>query len=232
MFHNDCEGIIKSDLAIMPIGHLSEKKIEKYSKFLKSNFFYGFDYTIINEEILNYEKDLSSKNEEYLSVTMGGSDPFNILPKIIKLLKKINFKYPIKLLVGDLDGFDREKMEKLIGSKHINFSLHKFNYKILFNSHLIISAFGVTTYECIFKNIPIISVPYNSKSLENSLFLAKNTKTIEVLPSLEEKNFANLENKINILWDGKARNKMISHQKNKIDGKGLNRVSELILKQV
>ena len=98
--------------------------------------------------------------------------------------------------------------------------------------HLLISAFGVFTCECLFKNIPIISVTYNSKSLENSLFLIKIIKMIKVLPSLEEKNFANLENKINILWDGKERNKMISHQKNKIDGKGLNRVSELILKQV
>jgi spore coat polysaccharide biosynthesis predicted glycosyltransferase SpsG len=120
---------------IFPDDHnLSFKKNKK--------IYTGSKYLVLRDEI-NKIKNIKRKN--YLGITFGGSDPYNLTIKVLNILKKIKWKNKTIFFYGD--GYKKKNTLIKKVREISNFKASKFNFKKLISSKLIISSFGVTSYE-------------------------------------------------------------------------------------
>lgn len=228
-FHNYSKGSLHGKYCIYPIEHLSDNLILNYTNKYKENFYYGYDYTIINSATINagskkyYDKD-------YISVTFGGSDPLNILDYVKITLQTISNYMPILVHLGLSYIKDHPDIQRY-AHQRINFI--DFNYEYLYGSSGILCTLGTTVFECIYKKIPVMYISHNSttdkrgKLLDNitpihsGIYLGKYTdfKSTDVIDYM----ISEKKNRVEYL---DARDKEI------IDGKGAQRVANILRKEV
>tara|TARA_B100000035_G_C21028726_1_gene567358 strand:- start:1836 stop:2822 length:987 start_codon:yes stop_codon:yes gene_type:complete len=179
IFHDFNMSAKFADLIIYPIMHLTKFDYKKIRglKTKNNKILFGKNYIILNKNILREKKKIKQANKikkNQISILTGGFDPYNYENKICRILlkNKINLKY---------------KLIFLRGSKPISFNLKpaqnvyykKFNFNDLHKSKLIISTFGVTTYEMLYLKKKIINICYNTKSKKRAQILDKNFKNIK-----------------------------------------------------
>ena len=177
MFHNFFESSKYADILIFPIMHFTKNDSTKIQKLKTKNnlILYGKNYLIINKNIFNLKKKGKIK-KNYIVISTGGSDPYDYTTKILKifLLKKLNLKYKIIFLIGKI-----KKNKEVIKKKIKNISFKKFNYKDLISASLVVSTFGVITYELLFMKKKIINICYNHNSKKRAKLLDKSFRNIK-----------------------------------------------------
>tara|TARA_B100000963_G_scaffold224464_2_gene195674 strand:- start:366 stop:1352 length:987 start_codon:yes stop_codon:yes gene_type:complete len=179
IFHDFNMSAKLADLIIYPIMHLTKldhKKIREL-KTKNNKIIFGKNYIILNKNILNEKnkiKQAKKIKKKQISILTGGFDPYNYENKIRKILlkNKINLKYKLIFLRGS------KSISSNLNSKP-NIYYKKFNFNDLHQSKLIISTFGVTTYEMLYLKKNIINICYNTKSKKRAKILDKNFKNIK-----------------------------------------------------
>ena len=180
IFHDFNISAKLADLIIYPIMHLTKldhKKIREL-KTKNNKIIFGKNYIILNKNILNEKNKTkqTKKIKKQISILTGGFDPYNYENKILKILlkNKINLKYKLIFLRGS------KSISSNLNSKP-NIYYKKFNFNDLHQSKLIISTFGVTTYEMLYLKKNIINICYNTKSKKEHKSWIKILKTSRVL---------------------------------------------------
>lgn len=227
-FHNLSAGSEVADITIIPTAHIDLEDIDRLTN-ASTDFYYGFKYVLINPEILSYGKQSNEllEKEDYLVITAGGSDPHGVQIKIMELLKKKNLELPTIFLLG-LGQKDRESIISMSLSREFIKTID-FDLNILSNARLAVCAFGVTAYELIYLNIPLIGVGINS---ENGMGCKRLDETHQVIRYAGEINDLDEEflfKSLHDLWDGPNRKKMKYQQSEAIDGKGMERIGSLVM---
>lgn len=234
MFHNVCEGMYESDYAIFPSANLSNEIINRISQQKTvANFLFGPEYVLINSDIINIIEFIKNKQEvstPYIAVTTGASDPKGMLIKLLEWFNESRFD---KKIVG-LYGFDfkySNKLNKMISCLKPSILVKKFNYNDLFSSRMVVSAFGVTTYELIYANIPVITIGHIQRNSTGGYILQERYGCNEHLGLFKDLTKDKFINSVQNIWNNNSiyRNIMVN-QTNMIDGKGLYRVAEVIKK--
>ncbi|WP_020526895.1 hypothetical protein [Flexithrix dorotheae] len=171
LFHNDCKGLTKATKVIFPIAHLSSEVLELINSLRPGQVLHGPKYILLNEEVTNFRNTNSEKN--YIAITTGASDPEGVMLSLLRWINESNLQQSFVFL----EGFDlvhkvelREYQKKL----RENITVKPFSYSLLFNSSLVISAFGVTTYEVIYHKIPIFTIGHALNNAIASKNLEKN----------------------------------------------------------
>ena len=79
----------------------------------------GKDYIILRKEFLETTTDTVEKNIDVL-ITLGGTDIRNLTPKLLQIIKRINSKLKIAVVIGKaFDNIEKiEKLEKEIKEKN------------------------------------------------------------------------------------------------------------------
>jgi len=230
MFQNECEGMYESDYSIFPSAHLNAKLIENY-EWLDANakILFGPDYILINEQVIQFVSQCRSPNPiPYLAITTGASDPNGILIQLIKWINASDINLTVKALVGF--GFSCwNELNKLIPYLKPTITVNKFNYKDLFSSRMVVSAFGVTTYELIYANIPVITFGHIQKNAIGSEILQRRYECNYNIGLFDEIKREQLLTAVQELWNSEEKiNRIKSRQKNMIDGRGIARVARII----
>jgi spore coat polysaccharide biosynthesis predicted glycosyltransferase SpsG len=213
-FQNFSEGINFSDKLIVPDSH-SQNRIKKLNIELPK-IYLGSKYLILRNEIFSKKKIKTSK---YLSLNFGGSDPNNMGEKILKFLIKFNWKYKTYFMLGK----GHKKIDwqtKYTIPKNITFC--KFNFNKLINSELIISAFGVTTYEIAYhctKNLIILNDDKKKFKLSNKFI------NIKCLGFYKKLNYDVLRKNINHYW---IKNNKILEPRLILDNKAKERIFKIL----
>jgi len=178
IFHDFNISAKLADLIIYPIIHLTKSDHQKIKNLKTKNnkIIYGKNYIILNRNILKEKNNIKQKKikiKNQISILTGGSDPYNYEGKICKILikNKINLKYKLLFLRGP-----KQTSSNLIFKPNIFYK--KFNFTDLNQSKLIISTFGVSTYEMLYLQKKIINICYNIKSKKRAQILDKNFKNI------------------------------------------------------
>ena len=190
LFHNFYLNSKFADLVIFPIEHFLNRDIKKINKIrtFKNKIFYGKDYIIYNKDVLKQKKKTIKKN--FIAVTTGGADTYNLNYKILSsiLNKKLNEKYKFKFLLGS--NVKNHNFKK----KYKNIIFKKFNYEDLFSANLVITTFGITTYELLLFNQKIINICYNSINKKRSEVLDKKINFIKSISinSISKFTFTNI----------------------------------------
>lgn len=175
MIQNISPGMNYCDYNIFPCIHLSAKDIKlikKYNKKNNSNLLYGKKYLIFRP----LKKKRIKKN--LISIYTGGSDPYDISEKILKIISTstISKKYSFKFFYGSL--FSENKIKKL---KRFRIPIKKFNIKEISSSNLVISTFGIITYELLSIQIKQLIITYNTENNCRGNLISKKSNIIKNL---------------------------------------------------
>lgn len=230
MFHNECAGMYECDCVVFPAAHLSDRVIidPRWSES-QAHLFYGPDYVIINDAVISMlNKKPNIKVSPYIAITTGASDPKGILIRVLEWINKSTLEMPVKALYG-FDFCHKPELDALLPKLRSNIEVKKFNYDDLFSARLAVSAFGVTTYELIYANIPVITIGHIRKNAIGSRILQERYECNYHLGLFEEVTETQLVSTIRELWNGEK--KLAAIKKNQaglIDEKGLYRLGQII----
>lgn len=236
---NDCicsKMLIPSDIVISPY-YQAEKK--KFILNKKTKYLLGVKYFIFRKEFSEAikKKKIIKKNASNVLVSMGGSDPFNITPKIISSLIKIN-RSDLKVKVAIGAGFDLKnifEVENII-KNYVN------NYELVINCNnipellvwadLAIIASGLTVYESTLIGTPscVISQYEFHEEIVNNF--AKAGSIISLGSGKELLDDFKVAQKINEILNNYILRKEMSRKGHKIiDAKGIDRIISIIRKE-
>jgi spore coat polysaccharide biosynthesis predicted glycosyltransferase SpsG len=233
-FQNLTKSRVFADIYISPSIDHDNLFFSKFSNSTK--VFYGLEYFLFNSRILKLLKNKNKSIKQNIGIIAGGSDPKNCLFKIFKL---INFeKYPnhtFTFYYGVDNIGNTKKISDFIKcpkNKHNNVKLENFDHVKILNNNILISAFGVSTYEFLAFGKPIISYAHSSKNLHSlNNFEVKTKSLINVgLISCLSKDILNKHiNKL--LIDNVFNNKLRKKAKSTINFNGIEKVAKILLNE-
>lgn len=230
MFHNECEGMFYCNYAVFPSAHLRSEIInDPRWGSSPASLLYGPEYVIINQVVQETLRGVTSKAAKpFISITTGASDPNGVLLQLLKWINVSEIDIPVKALIGR-DFLHEKKLKGIAPEINNNIELKRFNYGDLLTSRLAISTFGVTTYELIYANIPVISLGHARKNAQGSKILADRYGCVVDLGYREEIKAEDFLDTVRGLWNSPGRlSKLKASQEGLIDGRGLDRLGKLI----
>lgn len=199
---------------------------EKYTKFIL-----GAKYAIIRDELLIKKNKKEGNEVKKVLIMLGGTDKDNLILKILKTLKSCrNLEFLV--VIGPLNPH-YDKIKNFIESENLKARIIKppENMADLYlESDIAISAGGTSCYELSYFGIPnlIISVADNQLTISNEF----DKQNISIYLGEKEKlSSEDLKNKFKELIDDSAlRKKLSENGKKLVDGKGKQRIVELMEK--
>jgi spore coat polysaccharide biosynthesis predicted glycosyltransferase SpsG len=219
---NICEGLIECDEIIFPNAHFNLDRLKDILTPDQINQVRtGPKYIILREEIIDLKDKLSKKHEGIrIGVTTGGSDPEGVILKLANLLREINIEQNVYLLYGDLYKF-KNKLYSLDLPKNIY--ILPYSLGCLKELDIVICTFGITAYEMIYLELPIITVSHNKHNTRCAKILESRYTPIENLGYYQDTTPNQLSNALNRILNNKTTSKPF------IDGSGTLRVANIIL---
>lgn len=233
MFHNICEGSYLADIFILPSAHTDFSIIENpVWKTCPAIFYQGAEYVVINEEAIELKKkrETASIVEKKIVITTGGSDPKGILIQILDWLKDETFS-DLKIIGLYGSAFiEMNKLEELKPKLPEFISVQEYSFKEITDTEVILSTFGVSTYEFMFAGIPIFSISHALANAIGSKNIEKRYNALSdfgLFSDITKETF--IRNLVNFV-SNKSLHKVLSENGKKlIDGKGGQRVAEIII---
>jgi spore coat polysaccharide biosynthesis predicted glycosyltransferase SpsG len=184
------------------------------------------EYFTFNSVISELESKKVEKKVNRIGIISGGSDPKNTLMHIFDM---INFDKFRKLDFFFHYGTDYLFKDSLSSVNHKNVYFRLFNHQNIMRSDLLISAFGVTTYEFMTKGVPIISFGHQKSTANAANILAKETQSIISLGLIDNIKTDILNSKLGeVVRNHKLRKNLSVTAQNLIDLEGVNRVSKIL----
>jgi len=199
----------------------------------KKEYYLGPNFFPIRENVIplhEKEKNFKKSKKDILVTIGGGKDKYKVLLKISQELRKISNIGKVYILLGNNSN---ENYKKEFGQLPKNFEIFNTTddiFNLMYNADIAITSGGNTTYELACIGTPAIYmciVPHQLKTAEawhkigagiNLGYASKiSTKKIR-------------ETVTNTLSDEILLKKMSEKGKEKVDGKGLERITKIILK--
>lgn len=233
LFHNYSRYATWADVIIMPAAHIdiNELLFQHVPDKGPAKIYTGPDYVVMNEAILPLRSLFKIRDKgNNVAITTGGSDPKGVM---ISLLEKIDFKkfnnVNFTFFVGD-DFLHKERLNAYTNITNARFL--PFDMKAITACDIAISTFGVTTYELLYIGIPVISVGHAEANAKGSKYLAANYNCILDIGYIDDVEENDLNNAINLLiQDAVTRTRLHLAGRDLIDGKGAERVCDIIMQQ-
>ena len=200
----------------------------------KTKFLLGPKYALLREEFTNVKERKIEEKIQNLLITLGGEDRFNLSPKILKVLDKIEEDFGITVIIGpffkNLTQIEKviKKMKKKVNLIHNPFSISK----LMLSSDLAISGGGITLYELAATSTPALSICLADNQLKSIKRMERKGMIIGLgwgNRFAEEEFRQNLSTLCN---NFELRKKMCQKGQKLVDGKGAQRVTNLILQKV
>jgi spore coat polysaccharide biosynthesis predicted glycosyltransferase SpsG len=228
-FHNISRGAKYSDAVILPVAHVAEIIKEEFVQ-AKAEFFHGFDFFFPRDSVRKLKTSTVADPRPLgeIAISAGGTDPRGISEHLLNVLRPIAFGVPITLHVGE--GVDQGRFDALSKSSESmrNVTVKRFSLQEIAQSTLVVSVFGVTSYELIYLNVPVLGLGLSTANGEACMRLARDYGVIDFAGNWWETTAESLAASINELLKPKALAKMKKAQYGKIDENALSRVINVI----
>jgi len=208
------------------------KDLNYHSLTGRTKFLLGPKYALLREEFSNLGKREVNQKVKNLLITLGGTDRFNLTPKILKILDRINQDFKITVVIGPLfkNIAEIEETAKEI-DKNIELICDSCKMsKIMLASDLAVTGGGTTLYELAATGTPALAFCLADNQLENVKRMAEAGTLVNMGwgNNWREERFCK---KINELIDNHVLRRRVSKLGQElVDGKGSQRVSAVIEK--
>ena len=129
-----------------------------------------------------------------------------------------------------LEGEEGIKIIKLLNEKD-NITVEEYTEEKIGDADLAICTFGISLYELIYLNIPTVSIAHSKENANSSLILEKKFNGFVNLGYYKDIKGDFIREVLNkFIYDMHYFESMMNKCKNFIDGKGANRIAEIIQK--
>lgn len=189
------------------------------NKNKNSEYLLGLDYIPIRKEFLKYK---NLKKEKKLFIMLGGSDTANLSLNIIEALKDIDIK---KVIVSNNE-ITSNKLSKYDNVKVLFQSNDDELIKEMATSSYAISTASMSLYELSFLQIPTIIIAVSQNQITGVSQMLKNKLAISYVDTMR----LNWEKNISFQLKNLMEYKQIVD--NQIDGLGVKRIYEYIIKRL
>jgi len=219
------------DLAVLPyIGYENQKHMTN------CHYLMGVNYFCLDPAFNKYlsVRGIVNKNVSNILITSGGNDSKGLSLMAVKAINQLkDEKYNVTVVLGPMTSNKTKKMVELFFNK----GRHKYNLvqgldslaEKIFFADLVISASGLTKYECAAIGSPTLLISINKEhAIFNRPFEEKgSSRHCGVITQLSTKD---LSNEISILIKDHASRQRMSHNGIKLlDGKGIESISKSFL---
>lgn len=185
----------------------------------------GFKYTMIRDEFRKLPpKDIKVKVCDIM-LTVGGADPLHITDKILSWINGLDYNFHV--VIGP--SFDNSEALKRFESDKIKLYYNADMCEIMGKCDMAVSACGSTLYELAACGVPTIGVIIadNQKGIGKKLDNMKIIKNLGCYDKINKDAFVN--SIVNLAEDYHKRDKMSKEASALIDGKGVKRISKMLI---
>lgn len=220
---------IKKINADIIFGLSPNQRENNYENKLNVQYYMGPKYFPLNKE---FEKDsiiIKDKIKKIL-VTMGGSDVSGHTLKVIHALQNIDMNnVDITVVIGP---GNEKKYNELIKSKNISLKYNVTNMlSLMKKTDIGICSSGNTSLELLSLGVPSLSIPQTKRENEHAKEYAKRGALVKTIEFGEKVSIIEIEKYIlKMINSTKLRKELNNKSRETIDGKGLKRMIEIILR--
>ena len=228
--------ICKNVIAIDYIGK-NKKIIENSINMLypisgnTTGSFSGFKFAILNEKFLKTKPIIVKKKINSLLVIQGGSDTHCFIPKIINALNHLKESMKISVVLGpSFNCWNNLRKALKNNTKPLKIYHDVKNMSSLMSKHdIAITGGGMTLLELSYLGIPSIIICGENFENETATLMQKKGFGINLgyNSKLSENKITSITNEL--ITNYNIRKRMNTHGKRIVDGKGLRRVSKVIM---
>lgn len=214
----------RADIFIYPSSRINP---EFFCRFDSRPLIYrGLDYVFFHPEIAQIPRkvDLPDKLRT-VAVSAGGSDPLDTLRRIYSIVKSGGFEdFRFIFFYGSDYAFKTEIPRYC----PFNIEFQKFDHRAILNADVLLTAFGVSTYEFLCLGMPVIAYGHQESNAVASDELAQATGALISLGEIGAINHVSLGNALERLTPPEVRTEMIGLATSAIDMNGVSRVVAII----
>jgi len=210
--------------------NICTKELNYRSLTGKTEFLLGPEYALLREEFSNPGKRKVNREVNNILITLGGADPLNLTPEILKILGKISRDFSLTAIIGPFfeNKSEIEKAARGIDKKvEFIYDSHKMS-KIMLASDLAISGGGTTLYELAATGTPAISFCLAENQRKNVEGLSDYGTLINFGWGAEIDGLELREQTTKLIDDFFSRAKMSQLGRELVDGRGTQRISKII----
>lgn len=203
-----------------------------------NNYFIGPKYAVLDDDITRKKSICIRHKVKAIFVTQGGADPCGLTAKIIRSLLNLKLKQEINVIVGGaLTPNHLKELEylklNLADNYHFYNNIHPGDMLgIMERSDLALTAPGNTLYELAYFGIPALVISQHRQHQEVAGIFEKRGAVIDlgIGDVVPEESIAKAVN--NIIYDKNKRAYLSKNCKKIVDGKGTNRVIDILMKAI
>ena len=228
---NFSEGCFAADLVIFPVAHMPLNVLNDIRwKENNSKYVAGAEYFPLHESFLNQDRCKLSDNKFTILVTMGGSDHNKITLKVIDALSELKRDFKAKVVIGPYAKYANE-LPELDSRFEILYNIDDMA-PLMSNADIAITAFGITLYELAYMGVPQIMI-YNYLSDEGDVNRFKHFGTSISLGYHEDVSKKDIATSVYQFMDDERSRKLMSiNGMALVDGKGIERMSQIIMEEL
>jgi len=186
----------------------------------------GPEYAILSEPYANIKKRKFNRNPTNILITMGGSDPMHLTPKILQALETLTKKFFVKVVVGP--HFSEGQIYKIEQSKECS----KHEVELVLNesclvdkmqwADLVVASSGIVKYELAATGTPSILISIDEEHNVVNKSFAKLSGQVDLGVTKRSSDIGNAI--ADLLNDDERREKMILLGQKLVDGKGVEKI--------
>ena len=196
----------------------------------KGKLFVGWEWIILRKQ---FARDVRARerNGRNLLITMGGSDPANLTCQAVQATDELGQEFCGTVVVGRAFRHHQELQAVLRSARHRFKLLQQVEEMsaVMTEADVAICSFGMTAYELAAMGVPAIYLCLTPDHAESASALAESGMgwSLGVAGEVAERKLAEATEKL--LADPALRRKMSTEARRQIDGKGAERIAEVLL---
>ena len=223
-YQNICESRKYADIFILPSIHQGSDFFQVFNS--QTKVFSGLKYFIFNPVLYNMDHKKNIIPEvSNVGIAAGGSDPKNSLIILYDHIAQLDYKNIEFTFYYGQDYLYKQSIPKE-HPNNIHFKL--FDHSEIIKNEILITAFGVSTYEFLYLGIPILSFGHQESNAFASTQLALKTNSLISLGEISKLSKQKLDDALKTILDYSVRKEITKKAQQILDLKGTERVIEII----
>lgn len=216
------------DMVIAPNMHWKHHVIERIYDDFGDNFLYGSGYVMLAKEVSETEPTAYEyRIKNTIVFCAGGSDPSGALQRMHDWTEDIDLDRGILIFAHPHGSIPSSKVRRKTATV-----ITPFQRSLLRNASLVVGMFGVTPYECLYYQTPMLVMGHTQENVLGAEILTERSHGgIECMRHIDDMRPAVFRDVITSYWGNRTERIKMSQaaQSIKIDGDGVLRAAYAIM---
>lgn len=225
-YQNISKSAYFADIFILPSLHNREGFFEGFKP--ETEIYQGLEYFTFHPQISKLQKHECASTVKSIAITAGGSDPKDTLRK---LHAQIDYERFSDIQITYFYGRDYLYIKDIPQDLAGHFRFEMFDHQKIVNNDLLLSAFGVSTYEFLALGMPVIAFGHQESNAFAADVLAQKTNALISLGNIDEMNPDLLNDALfTYAFNLNKRKELVAHAAQILDFKGVSRIIDILEK--